>query len=437
MDVAPSMNRAAAHAAARAAGPALLLITLLLLPGAALAAEEVTIEGVLHVRNPDTPAGGTETWQLEEVWRAGGDDDEVFFGIITKVLTDDEGNVYMLDSQLSEVKVFSPDGEFLRTLSRQGTGPGEIQGATDMLLTADGNLGLVQSFPGKIIKIDLAGDPAGTVAPASGDPTQGGLMAVVDAQQAGGNLVMGGISIAVNPAEQTQTRTNFLASFDDEGKELARYEEKAVHWDFKNFVLSEKQQYFVHFRHWAVGPDGRVYAAPYRNRYAINVYQPDGTLDRVIEREYTSWERDERSRKIIDTIMAGQSRQFPFEIRTEIEETEADISSIHTGPEGTLWVRSSRSNQDQPDGIMMTYDVFDAQGGFEKQVAIACEGDGFEDGLFFAGDDRIIRVTSFLDAVVSIQAGGASASDDEEDDGDETPMEAICYRVHRDLAGGR
>ena len=40
---------------------------------------------------------------------------------------DDDGNIYLLDSQLSEVKVFSPDGEPLKTLSREGDGPGEFR----------------------------------------------------------------------------------------------------------------------------------------------------------------------------------------------------------------------------------------------------------------------------------------------------------------------
>ena len=47
--------------------------------------------------------------QLEEIWRIGGEEDqENLLGVVDKVLADDEGNVYLLDIQLTEVQVFSP-----------------------------------------------------------------------------------------------------------------------------------------------------------------------------------------------------------------------------------------------------------------------------------------------------------------------------------------
>ena len=87
------------------------------------AGEEVDVDGVIHVRNSAKPEQGVETIQLKELWRAGGDDDEVFFGTIAQVLSDPDGNTYLMDSQLSEIQVYSPDGEFLRTLGHEGDGP--------------------------------------------------------------------------------------------------------------------------------------------------------------------------------------------------------------------------------------------------------------------------------------------------------------------------
>jgi len=195
--------------------------------GVAAAGEEITIEGVLHVKNSATPGEGTETVGLEELWRAGGDDEEVLFGLITQVISDDDGNVYLLDTQLSEVQVFTAEGEQLETLSRQGEGPGETNSPVDMLFMPDGSIGLVQSFPGKIVKVALNGDPAGSFTTGGGDPAEGGFVALIDVKQAAGNLVLGGIRITMDQAAGIQTRTNFLASFEKDGQQKVSYLEKA------------------------------------------------------------------------------------------------------------------------------------------------------------------------------------------------------------------
>jgi hypothetical protein len=400
--------------------PALALI--LFGAGASLAGREVIEDGVLHVKNGAAPNEGIKTLDLVERWRAGGEDDEEnLFGLITEVLLDAEGNIYLLDTQLSEVQVFSRDGENLKTLSREGDGPGEVRSPSDMLFMPDGSLGLVQTFPGKIVRIDLEGNPQGTFEPGGGDPTKGGLPVVIDAECEGGKLYLGGLVVSPDPVGGTQTRTHYVASFADDGTETARYLERETVWDFSNMLLSEKNEYFAHFRHWDVGPDGRLYAAPHRNRYAIEVYSPDGTLERVIEREFTSWQRDERARARTQSVMDAQAGRFPFEIKQEIEDTEPDISSLSFEPDGNLWVLTSRSGRDQPEGILCTYDVFTPDGHFVRQVAAVCEGDGVSDLLFFAENGDAIQVTGFFDALIALQGGTASSEDEA------APMEVIYY----------
>jgi hypothetical protein len=77
---------------------------------AALAAdwqgEEVQRDGVLTIVNPENPSGGAVEIELEELWRVGGDDEDVLFGVIAQLVVDDAGDVYLLDGQLSEVQVF-------------------------------------------------------------------------------------------------------------------------------------------------------------------------------------------------------------------------------------------------------------------------------------------------------------------------------------------
>ena len=412
----------------------LALACALFFVSAAQGGEEITVDGVLHVRNGATPGDGVETLNLQELWRAGGEDDEVFFGVINRVLTDAGGNIYLLDSQLSEVQVYSADGEYLRTLSREGDGPGETRNPQDMLFLPDGTLGLVQQFPGKIVKIDLEGNPAGALTPGKQDPTQGGFQALVDAHSSGDNIVIGGLSISMDQAAGRQDRTSYVASFDSEAKELTRYHSHQYSWDFSALKLVESDLLYM-WRRWSIDNQGRVLLPTERNQYAISIFNPGGSLDRVFEREFKSWQRLEDEGNFASSIMDAISSQIPFDIERDIEDTDPDIASIHTAADGSIWVLSSRGNRNQAEGVMVTYDVFDARGHFRKQVAVVCEGDGVNDALLFFGEDRVLLVTGFLDAI-RMQLGGGGATDESEDE-EAAPMEVICYRYDRLVLGSR
>jgi hypothetical protein len=394
------------------------------------AGEEVTIDGVLHVKNGNTGSEGVEILNLQEQWRIGGDDDEVFFGVISRVMADDDGNVYLLDSQLSEVQVFSPAGEYLRTLSREGDGPGEVRNPNDMIFMPDGSLGLVQQFPGKIIKVDMEGNPAGEFTPGNLDPTSGGFIALADAKSGGGNLVLGGVNITMDTSVGAQDRNCYVASFAEDGSEQTRYQELNYRWEFPDVVLDEWEMLFI-WRRWVVDQQGRVLIPPVRDQYLINVYRPDGSLERVIERDFTSFERGDDTPSVTQTIMEAIQRQVQRQglpqATTNIEKTEPDVGSIHLGEDGSIWVLNSRGIRNQPEGIMVTYDVFDSDGHFRKEVQIACEGDGVRDGLFFLPQNRVILVTGFVDAVLAQMGGG----DAELDEGAEEPMpmEIVCFSI--------
>ncbi len=416
------------------AGTLVLLLVGALLPGPLGATEEIDAEGILHVKNGATPSQGTETLKLQEAWRAGGDDDEVIFGVIGQVLGDDDGNLYLLDSQLAEVQVFSADGEYLKTLSREGDGPGEVRSPGNMLFLPDGSLGLVQRFPGKVVKIDLEGDPAGELTPGSGDPTAGGFVALADGRTGGGNTVLGCVSISFDQATMSQTRTCYMASFGDDGQETTRFQELSYEWTAADLTMTEQQMFYV-WQRWAVAGDGRVLVLASWNDYAVKVYNPDGSVDRIFEREYKSYARTDSDPGLAAFIFDRIKEQIAtqgIEGDFVVEKYDPDISGIRVADDGSVWILTSQGSRNQADGIMATFDVFDATGHFTKQVAVPCEGDAVRDGLFFIGDDRLVVVTGFIDAVmmqIGSGAGGGAAAGPGDDDEEPTPMEIICYEI--------
>jgi hypothetical protein len=378
-------------------------------PARTAGATAEAVDGVLHATNEGAPAEGRQVLQLEEIWRRGGGDDEIFFGSIAQALIDAEGNVYVLDQQLSQVEVFAADGAHLRTLSREGEGPGEVRRPEDMLFLPDGSLGLVQYFNGRIVKIDRDGTPAGAILP-PGAGTGGGRPSIRRARHRNGHFVVNGARMV--PDENGMQRTQYIAAWTAEGEEITSYLTTTRTVQLRTEGWIEKNQYFPESERWALGPDGRVYLAGERDDYEISVYAPDGTLERTISRPLTGRLRSEDEKQDVReglvVIRGGQRMQIPV----EVEDREPAISELWVHDDGTLWVLPSANERDQPDGVMQTYDVFDAQGRYLREVAIACEGDPVSDRLLMPAAGRMVLIRGAREARRNMFGGSGDVADE-------------------------
>ena len=84
---------------------------------------------VTVVKNPKEPLYKTPVLELKEDLSLGGPEaqGDYAFGEIRTFIVDDAGSIYVLDSQASHVKVFDKAGKYVRTIGRQGQGPGELE----------------------------------------------------------------------------------------------------------------------------------------------------------------------------------------------------------------------------------------------------------------------------------------------------------------------
>ena len=104
---------------------------------------ETLPNGAVLIRYPDLPtidSVGPEVTEVQVDLRFGsreGDDPNLTFGRIQGVQAASDGTIYVLDGQAQEVRVFGPDGEYLRTIVRRGEGPGETTGASGIILAGD------------------------------------------------------------------------------------------------------------------------------------------------------------------------------------------------------------------------------------------------------------------------------------------------------------
>ncbi|MCP4143930.1 MAG: hypothetical protein GY752_01455 [bacterium] len=366
------------------------------------------------VSNPSAPPGGTVQMELEEVWRTY--EDEMLIGLISSVITDKEGNFYLLDTQLSEVQVLSPDGEYLNTISGEGEGPGEIRRPSELVVMPDETIGIVQRWPGRIVKLEPDGTPAGTVLPS--DPTDGGMEWLREARSKNGLLVLGGSHN--RRGDNQRIRQYYISKFNPDGTEELTYFEREVVFDFGAKEFNEVDDDFAAPGRWDISSDGTVYIAPGRDSYHIDAYSSSGELKFSFNKEFKT---HRRSKEQLDRLKANhearQGRRRWFRPQNFAPGDPA-IKFIRVRNDDTVWVLDAYGTSNQRDGVLNSWDVFSADGNYLRRVEVIAPGRN-NDRVFFVGNDRVVIVHGYGDASAALMG--------EEADDDIAPVEVVCYRI--------
>ncbi len=401
-----------------------------LVGGAAAAApspgQEAGKSNVPVVESSEAP-GEEVRLQAKELWRRGGEDDDVLFGLVAGLVTDHDGNIYVLDGQLSTIHVFSPTGEHLRQIGREGEGPGEFRNASDLFLGPGNTLGVVQVFPGRIVKLGLDGTPAGNFA--LPEVAGGGFQLVFVGRGLPDRVVLAGAQQHMQDGKQNQV--SYLTAFDPQGKQIARYHEENAETRFGGMKFVEKT--FSNFqRRWALAPDGRVASALTYDDYRITLWNPDGSPNRVIDRpKYTPLARTGEIKKRFQKFFDSITRWNPGST-FEVSPTHAAVADLRFTEDGSLWVLSGRGMWEHEPGVFASYDVYDKQGRFVRRTHILLDGDAGEDGVFFAGN-RLYRVTDLFGAAIAAFSSGGTGGETEQPESD--PVTLIAYELGPSGAG--
>ena len=62
------------------------------------------------------------------------------FGQINSMAVASDGTIYVLDRQAAELRAYSPDGTWLRTIGKRGEGPGELKQPSAIAILSDGRI---------------------------------------------------------------------------------------------------------------------------------------------------------------------------------------------------------------------------------------------------------------------------------------------------------
>lgn len=351
----------------RASLPAILA---LLVPAACAAPDDgawagavTDSAGVPVVVNPEQGLWRTgDAWTLEEEIAIGAlDADPAYqFGQITGVDTDADGNLYVLDQQAREVRVFAPDGTWLRSMGSSGSGPGELGLALAGVFVIGGEVRVPDLQNQRVTRYTLQGDPAGEFRiplekgiPVRWDgPLSDGIVAQIRRIDPSDTAAApAGDPVVVYAPDGTITDTLTVLP---PGESL-RFEGGAPRFRF-----------FDPEPVWDLGADGTLVSGR-NHEFRLVVRDGTGAVERVITLPRERTPVTERDRTVfLDGLRAAMAEQGTPPQAVEMVLGNASFAdsypmfaSILSGPEGTVWVQRVRSGAELAGDDESTFDVQD------------------------------------------------------------------------------
>ncbi|MDX1389617.1 MAG: 6-bladed beta-propeller, partial [Acidobacteriota bacterium] len=302
-----------------------------------------------RVDNPRS-APHRATIAMEEMWRVGGlsEEPDELFGVILDVGVDSEGSVYLLDMQLAEVKVFDREGRFVRRIGRSGEGPGEFTRPYSLCFLDDGRLCVMQPAPARLSLFTPDGGYAGKL-PLAAD-IEAGFQYLSRIRSRGAGIVVEGLT--VTSGEGYMDQTSRISRIDGDGTTVD-YASASRRIEFARPVVRERETRMLQ---WTLGREGRVYVTSGFD-FEISVFGRDGSLQRVIARDY---EHRKRSDAEMEAMRAYFVRGGGTQGSTiEIMPYDRDVQWFELDDGGRLWVLGSHGANHLPPDTIGVFDVFE------------------------------------------------------------------------------
>jgi hypothetical protein len=282
---------------------------------------------------------------------------------------DPNGNIYVADSGALNIKKFDMQGNFLKTIGREGQGPGEFGGlyystyAKDRLVVWDsGNRRLCAFAPdGKFVTSTNISYESGSVRKLRGLPT-------------GEVLVEMEKNFRNEPDKAQECRIDL---YSEDLKFVRNIYERRL-WRKKYIRTKEYGVTTLYFPYsadvrWDVAPDGRIIIG-FSDSYELEIFDRSGKKISTISHTYEPVNVTEKDKKdFFDRIAfyreGERLKEVPEYITkyTEFPKKRPVYENILVDAEGNIWVVLNREKQDEKGRV---FDVFDPAGKFISRVLI-------------------------------------------------------------------
>lgn len=331
--------------------------------------------GITVVANPESGIWTPETaWRLEEDLRIGVVEGDPMreFGSIAGLTVDAAGRIYVLDGMARQVRVFDAAGEFVTAFGRRGSGPGELNSPSAVLIGGGDTILVPDVRNGRVQRFLADGSPAGQfpLHLAGGIPV---------GWRARNGLLLE--DFRPHPSAPNGEIPPYLVLLRGSGGEVLDTlleMESGGALAYRNGMA--RMVVFAPEPRWVLLEDGRL-ASGRLSAYRLEPRDPNGRLERVVTKPFErSQLRDSDRRALRERIRAPYGRaplaaDWEQMIRTmEFGSHFPVYATLFGGPHGTLWVQQAlQVSSFEPDDVAPgsfglqafstpEYDIFDREG---------------------------------------------------------------------------
>jgi len=323
--------------------------------------------GVAIVANTDQGVWGpSEGWTLTEDLRIGmvEGDPTYQFGQIGFIAVDSRGEIYVTDLQTQNIRVFSPQGEHLRTIGRPGAGPGELSPGAAFVLIAPGDTLLVPDLQNRRVNRYLSD---GTSLGSFPIALERGLPAAFRVTPARAIVMqLRPLALPNMPAPDTMDAIVVIEPSGEIRDTIMKFPSGRT---LNLGGAAPEINVFAAEPLWDVTQDlGVLYGV--NNAYRISRYGQDGSLERVVTMPHEPKPVSQSDQRVIMQFFERQARdagappEAMQQLRAMIKFGEfiPAFSAILTGPDNTIWVQHQRSLADATEEELEEFNLIEESG---------------------------------------------------------------------------
>ena len=312
-----------------------------------------TLEGGrIVVSNPDSPQTSLQgAPTLVEVFRIGSLDDTCeAFGRVMSLAVDGDGRIYVADSQASDIRVFSPLGECVRTFGRSGEGPGEFRLLAGIAWQPPGFLWAIDSVRERFTVFDSLGTVLATHPLRLGTAASHPWRMWVDI---GGSLHfwLPGFDSIVKYG--TGPGLDSLASSPEPEQIPTRAVSTEQATEGNSRISMQRGMPYSPRIRWTVDPAGNIWQAN-TSAFAIHETTYGGDTLRTVRLDREAPRLEGRERDSIAAAIGIAARRLP--------DRKHALEQIRTSPDGWIWIETEK-------GATQAWEVFDERGYYVGRVA--------------------------------------------------------------------
>ncbi len=325
-----------------------------------------TIDGIEFVHNPETPLYPEKTVEFVEDLTITSENDkgEILLYLPNRCAVNEEGNIYIGDYQDSSIKVFDPQGKYLKTIGRKGNGPGEFQSILVLSFLPDGRYLVLDSEQNRI-SFFSADDQ---------------FLTSHNFQNSGFDIFLTTSSIYIRKeslagpgAKKNEfKRRLFVHAYDLSGNKLFSYGEftarQSVFINDPNGGFWTTPPYFVYSILAGDKKNERLYHC-LNDKYVIEVYDINGKIVRKIDKLYEPVPtKTEDMKRYADGFrnLSEESKSMVEKI-AKMPKVKTITEKMSVDDVGNLWVETNELREEK-NKLFRAYDIFNEDGIYVYKV---------------------------------------------------------------------